>query len=675
MQAQYEELLLEFETHKTVSDIQIDYLTRKLAEGEALQIENFNDSSMQYNSNKIHLMGNNYLKDSEAILVIKQLQEKIRLLEKERSSSQESLDDVVELATEQTLSAREKYAEVYQELLVAKEEAKGAREQLASVESAKEKNFESQILAEVERMITEVESLRNFVDSTIPVIVDDLFQSHSTISTSINEFKPIIPDISMQIKSITQNQEKLCSCLRGRINDLEDEKVLLHNQNLELHVQIEQLQKLVQSFDDALADYSEKHEGEKFELLSHIHSLQKELSSVSSSSFAREKESLRKDLEKTKAKLKDTESKLKIAIQEKTKLEGEKACAEREIKLLHGQKATLERDINKHDSIIGRRRHSVLDRSSNAFEAKRAKGSTSLAEQIMQEDFKKLEVLAFEMETTIASLEEELTISNEEKEEARSRAESLAADMQTLSDELDASKEELSALKEEALHLASSLEESKSRHQELKSTINTVFEEKEDLGMQLADALLAIEEEKAIWSAKERASVDAIAETTNLYNVEIATLSKGMSELKNELEVYREECKLLKERLTQSDRSTSLEKEFCTEKSLEIDQIRNELRAVEEHSTKTQEALNSQLEVVSLEHRNTIEEVEKLRVELSMLIRERTALLARIRELGSRDDFQSPKHDELEQLKKTLASVEVKMHSVSRTLAPYVVHL
>ncbi|VFQ71703.1 unnamed protein product [Cuscuta campestris] len=663
MQAQYEELLLEFETHKTVSDIQIDYLTRKLAEGEALQIENFNDSSMQYNSNKIHLMGNNYLKDSEAILVIKQLQEKIRLLEKERSSSQESLDDVVELATEQTLSAREKYAEVYQELLVAKEEAKGAREQLASVEFAKEKNFESQILAEVERMITEVESLGNFVDSTIPVIVDDLFQSHFTISTSINEFKPIIPEISMQIKSITHNQEKLCSCLRGRINDLEDEKVLLHNQNLELHVQIEQLQKLVQSFDDALADYSEKHEGEKLELLSHIHSLQKELSSVSSSSFAREKESLRKDLEKTKAKLKDTESKLKIAIQEKTKLEGEKACAEREIKLLHGQKATLERDINKHDSIIGRRRHSVLDRSSNAFEAKRAKGSTSLAEQIMQEDFKKLEVLAFEMETTIASLEEELTISNEEKEEARSRAESLAADMQTLSDELDASKEELSALKEEALHLASSLEESKSRHQELKSTINTLFEEKEDLGMQLADALLAIEEEKAIWSAKERASVDAIAETTNLYNVEIATLSKGMSELKNELEVYREECKLLKERLTQSDRSTSLEKEFCTEKSLEIDQIRNELRAVEEHSTKTQEALNSQLEVVSLEHRNTIEEVEKLRVELSMLIRERTALLARIRELGSRDDFQSPKHDELEQLKKTLASVEVKMHS------------
>lgn len=52
--------------------------------------------------------------------------------------------------------------------------------------------------------------------------------------------------------------------------------------------------------------------------------------------------------------------------------------------MLHGQKAILERDINKHDSIIGRRRDSVVDRSSNAFEAKRAKGAAFLAEQTMQ---------------------------------------------------------------------------------------------------------------------------------------------------------------------------------------------------------------------------------------------------------------------------------------------------
>lgn len=48
---------------------------------------------------------------------------------------------------------------------------------------------------------------------------------------------------------------------------------------------------------------------------------------------------------------------------------------------------------------------------------------------------------------------------------------------------------------------------------------------------QLADALLAIEEEKAIWLAKERASVEAIEEKTNVYNAEIASLSEAMTKV------------------------------------------------------------------------------------------------------------------------------------------------
>ncbi|CAH9068847.1 unnamed protein product [Cuscuta epithymum] len=642
---------------KTVNETQIDGLTRKVSDDEALLTDKVNDCSMHYNNNKILLSGNNYLRESEAILVIKQLQEKIRVLEKERSSSQESLDNVVELATEQTLSARVKYEEIYQELLDAKEEAKEAREQLASVQFSYEKNSESQFLAEVQGMMTEVESSRNLIDSAVPVIVDDLFQLYSNISSLMNEFKSSIPESSMQIKSITKSQEKLCSCLSAKINELEDEKVLLHKQNLDLQVQIEQLQNVIQDSEDAFVEHSEQYEGEKNELLSYIGSLQQEISSLSSSSLNREKESLRKDLEKTKAKLKDTEAKLKNAIQEKTKLESEKACAEREIKLLHGQKAVFERDINKHDSLIGRRRDSAIDRGSNAFEAKRAKGSSSLAELSMQDDFKKLEVLAFEMETTIASLEEELANSNKEKEEAESRAESLAADIQTLSDELDVSKAQLCALKEEVLHLTSNLEESRSHHQGLKSTINALSGEKDDLAMHLADALLSMEEEKVIWSAKEKASVEAIEEKTDLYNAEIASLSKGLSEVQHELEIYREECKLLKESLTLSERSASLEKTFCSEKSLEIDQIRNELRVVEEHSRKTQEALKSELQVVLLEHRSTIEEVERLRMELSMLNKEREGLLARAKELDLGDDFQA--------LKSHLEAVSMEHHNTT----------
>lgn len=64
---------------KTVSEIQIDYLTRKIAEVEGDLFGKCNDSSMQYNNDMIHLMGNKYLREPEAILVIKQLHEKVFL--------------------------------------------------------------------------------------------------------------------------------------------------------------------------------------------------------------------------------------------------------------------------------------------------------------------------------------------------------------------------------------------------------------------------------------------------------------------------------------------------------------------------------------------------------------------------------------------------------------------
>lgn len=60
---------------------------------------------------------------------------------------------------------------------------------------------------------------------------------------------------------------------------------------------------------------------EQAEFLAQIQVLQKEITCLSSSSLAREKESLRKDLEKTKGKLKEFEVKLKNALQERTKLE------------------------------------------------------------------------------------------------------------------------------------------------------------------------------------------------------------------------------------------------------------------------------------------------------------------------------------------------------------------
>lgn len=49
---------------------------------------------------------------------------------------------------------------------------------------------------------------------------------------------------------------------------------------------------------------------------------------------------------------------------------------------------------------------------------------------------------------------------------------------------------------------------------------------------QLTDSLLEMEEERAIWSAKEKASIEAIEEKSKVYNMEITSLSQEMSEVR-----------------------------------------------------------------------------------------------------------------------------------------------
>ncbi|KAF7135026.1 hypothetical protein RHSIM_Rhsim08G0184500 [Rhododendron simsii] len=672
LQAEYEDLLLKFETQRTVSEIQIDFLTRKLVDADSYPDEKPSRSAVLGDGAKC-------LRESEAILVIKQLQEKINMLEMEKSSSQQKLDCVVELATEQTICARDKYEELYEELLNAKEAARIAREELTSKESITTTDMDGfdtmiKLLKEVQEITSEVQTTKNLAES-MSLVTDELSQSFSvvlnlffvsTLESSLSgcmtvffvnlflamqEFKSLACQNSVQLRSIVSDHGKLHDCMRNTVNELENEKLLLLNKSVHLQSQIQELSLNVQNSARASTNLSEEHDLEKAELFSQIQSLEKEISYLSSSSLAREKENLRKDLEKTKTKLKETESKLKNAIQEKTKLEGEKACAERELKKLHGQKALLERDINKRESLAGRRRDSVVDRTSNVFDPKRAKGLPASFDQTLQEDYKKLEVLAFEMETTIASLEEELAAAREEKDVTVSRTESLTSDLQTLYDKLSLSNLELSTLQGEISDLRLCLEESKSHNHELEGFIKTLVEEKEELALQLTEALLSMEEEKAIWSAKEKASIEAIEDKSKSYNAEITLLSKEMSEpiqgqpssvqassitdevdpelaysrqhfstsdevdptsgdsagppatlfvevfglgqpffrVRNELVSCRKERKVLEEKLVGSEENAKLEKKFSLEKSLENDRLREELRSAEDLNKKSQE--------------------------------------------------------------------------------------
>ncbi|KAL6219885.1 hypothetical protein ACLB2K_007644 [Fragaria x ananassa] len=110
LQGEYEDLLVEFETQRTCSEIQIDFLTRKLAEADMFSVDVRNDYSTScVKKGAINVDKNVSLRQSEAILVIKRLQEQIKRLEMEMSSGQQNLDSVVELAKEQNICAVEKF--------------------------------------------------------------------------------------------------------------------------------------------------------------------------------------------------------------------------------------------------------------------------------------------------------------------------------------------------------------------------------------------------------------------------------------------------------------------------------------------------------------------------------------------------------------------------------------
>ncbi|KAM1079722.1 hypothetical protein TB2_014129 [Malus domestica] len=641
LQAEYEDLLIKYETQRTLSEIQIDCLTRKLAEADMLSGAMYNDYSKSFlNKGTINGDNNGSLREPEVILVIKRLQEQIKMLETEKSSSQQNLNSVVELATEQNICAREKFDELYEELQVAREEARVARDQRTWNESVTKvddgsSDFVIELAKGVQEIILEVQSSEIAIES-VSSVLDEVSKSFSVLFDTFLDFKSLMCEFSLKQKTIISDHEKLNSYMMQKVSGLETEKFLLYNQSVDLQNQIEELKLQTQNSEQSLREMLEQQDLEKGEYISHIQVLEKEISGLSSCSLAKEKENLRKDVEKTRMKLKETECKLKNAIQEKTKLEGEKASAEREIKRLQSQNSLLERDMNKRESLAGRRRDSVNDKGLKTSDPKRAKNLAF--EQTLQEEYKKMEVYAFETETKINSLEEELSAVYREKEDAMSTNDALASELENLSEKLSTSNLELEALQEELLALKQRLEESTFEQQKMEGSIKMFTEEKEDLAMQLTDSLLEMEEERAIWSAKEKASIEAMEEKSKLYNMEITSLTREISEVRNELDSCRQECKVLRESLTCCE-ETAGQKTFSVEKPLGIDQLNSGESIDDILSKESQELLSSNLGTCGI---NDYEEVNVLRKELSCLSKEREGLLIQIKELSElSNDHQS----------------------------------
>ncbi|CAN0910146.1 Kinesin-like protein KIN-7O [Linum grandiflorum] len=533
---------------RTVSEVLIDCLRRQLVDSDNSLTRMQSDLAFLHDPESgNHKEKNISMRESEAILIIKQLQEKIEMLEMDKNSSQQNLDSVVDIVTEQSLNAREKFEELHQELDEAREEARVASEQRDA--------GMSDLRMEIEEIASEVQEANIVVQTTFSLL-EEAFLSLSMISDVFSDFRKSMLENSDKQNSIINNHAELCDCIRQKLTVAEDEKLLLTDKCADLERHLQQVRQDAQKQEDGLAARLEDANCEKEEYISRILNLEKEVSNLSSCSLAKEKENLRKDLEKTRTRLKEIESKLKNVVQEKTKLEGEKVLAEKEVKRLHDQKNLLQRDIGKRDS--------VMERSSKVGDPRKAKGLMSSFDQTMQEEYRNLEVLASNMEEAIASLEEELEEERNEKKLITQRSEDLASELATISERFNASNDELCSLQQEILGIRLKLEASTSDQQEMENSIKLLLQEKEDLALQLSDSLLEMEEEKAIWFSKEKASLAVIEEKTKLHNEEITALHKALSEVQGELESCQEEYKVLKETLSKKEDELA---EKCSESS------------------------------------------------------------------------------------------------------------
>ncbi|KAF2916229.1 hypothetical protein DAI22_09g102500 [Oryza sativa Japonica Group] len=492
-------------------------------------------------------------RESEAILVIKQLEDQIKLLELEKSSFQNNLDDVLELATQQKASFHEKYEELQQNALVAQEQAKIANEKLSKQEAAYE--FLTGIFVETESIAVQMDQSTRSVDNALSFI-EELFQNLFMMAKNFTEAKQFVCGDITQFSSVIRDYENISNCLREKLSKLEMEKKILDEQSLDQKDELQRLKSSLESCEKAMEDCNIQNELEKDSILSELLTLQKEVVYLSSSSLMKEKESIRKELDRTKTKLKETENKLKNSIQEKIKLESEKAEAQREIKKLQSQRTLLERDLRKRDSFTVDKRHE------QSVKSKELAGIYDQAVQI-QEDYGKLEMHAFDMEAEIASLQEALVTTIAEKEEALSRVELLTSAVEDLESRLNSAESETSSLLEETAVLTRKLDASESISKKLEASISSLSREKEDMGIELTDVLLEMESERSTWTAKEKAYLEA-KQKLNICNKNNCKLSEDLIKVRQELACCREQYSILEAKMIFSKNDTNEEKYWET---------------------------------------------------------------------------------------------------------------
>ncbi|CAN0910233.1 Kinesin-like protein KIN-7O, partial [Linum grandiflorum] len=265
--------------------------------------------------------------------------------------------------------------------------------------------------------------------------------------------------------------------------------------------------------------------------------------------------------------------------------------------------------------------------------------------------------------------EEELEEERNEKKIITKRSEDLASELATISKRFNASSAELCSLQQEILGIRLKLEASTSDQQEMENSITLLLQEKEDLALQLGDSLLEMEEEKAIWFSKEKASLAVIERKRKLHNEEITTLYKALSEVQGELESCQEEYQVLKETLSKK------EDELAEKCRSNVESDRHQETGKPDSEIPSGELDSNNDENVRLEGKNLatlkdmdagqqlVKDLENLQSQLDIITKEKESMMEGYQRNAAEAECLNGAKTQIEELSGRIVSLEVKMLS------------
>ncbi|KAL2621610.1 hypothetical protein R1flu_001815 [Riccia fluitans] len=496
------------------------------------------------------------LTEREAVLVkeVSHLRESLQLVQQERGPQDAKVTEREAVLVEEVSHLQESLQLMEQENSLQDAALRTVFSKLDSMHSSSEdtsasRNF-TRLVTQVDLLLQEKIALKDSLD----ILQKDMQHASKETERLLRRETDLLQEVvNLQSKIHTLEKESNVMMvthqqreaeLAKRISDLEGEKEKLLKNTEDTDSQVEEFRAAADEAYQELKVWQQRYQSDSSQFRSEIMALKKELSTAKAApaGLLKERDSLSRDLEKLKSKAKDTEAKLKSALQDKNKLETEKLNMERDLRQLR-QSTSMQRDINRRDSIADQRRQSIalglnktrnqLSSAEHALQSKTEEVERLTYElHVAKESYSKLEFEMAEAESyskeQVAELEKQISELRDEKSAAYLNAEKLRSELEA-TQELCAKKvQELEVLQEDLRNLRDQLFESDNNIRSAQLSAAELAREKEEIVQELIDTHMKFQNEKADLTIQAKEN----REKYNALNLEIVSLIEEMEKVK-----------------------------------------------------------------------------------------------------------------------------------------------